>query len=58
MRYMLDLFVELICLSFADEHYEETLIKNIATHSPTENSQSITVEAHNGDKYLIEVRKL
>lgn len=54
----LDIIVEAICLALGDEHFEDTLINSITLHPPTENSQSLTVEDTDKNKFKIEIIKL
>jgi hypothetical protein len=53
-----DLIVEVICQALGDIFFEETRVNSIAIHSPTENSQMLTITDHDGDTFSIEIKTI
>lgn len=53
-----DLIVEVISRALIEDYYEETRIKTITLHPPTEDKQKITITDHDGHKFSIEIDDL
>lgn len=53
-----DLIVEVICKALVDDYFEDTRVKTITCHAPTDSTQKITITDHDGHKFSIEINDL
>ena len=53
-----DLIVEIICKALAEDYFEESRIKTVTLHPPTDTVQKMTITDFDGHKLTIEIEDL
>lgn len=53
----IDLLVEVICQAVGDVFFEETRVKSISVHQPTNDSQKLTITDYDGKSFSIEIKE-